>query len=159
MKMCVCVYVFVYMKTLVYLQDKKRIYVGLFDENKREKDKQNVKIMILGLIISTSISIIQWNISKHFTLHEHHLWWGRHWQNISSEEKTAKSCWKSDFRSQNKLMTTVWCRTEELLGRNKFTWWQGLLPCMYLERSRQKGQHSSRVKTIWKTKSTPVPLF
>lgn len=59
MKMCVCVYVFVYMKTLVYLQDKKRIYVGLFDENKREKDKQNVKIMILGLIISTSISIIQ----------------------------------------------------------------------------------------------------
>lgn len=46
--------------------------------------------MILGLIISTSLSMIQWNISKSFTLNEHHLWQDRHWQNIySSKEKTA----------------------------------------------------------------------
>lgn len=43
----------------VNLQDKERIYVDLFDEDKREKDKLNAKIITLRLIIPTSLSIIQ----------------------------------------------------------------------------------------------------
>lgn len=38
------IYVFIYpRKTLVYLQDKERIYTDLFDENKRENYNQMIK--------------------------------------------------------------------------------------------------------------------
>lgn len=81
----------------VNLQDKERIYVDLFDEDKREKDKLNAKIITLRLIIPTSLSIIQWNLSKYFTINEHHLWWDKQWQNISSEEKIATKLLKQWF--------------------------------------------------------------
>lgn len=109
-------------KSLVYLQDKKRIYVDLFDVNKRKKDKSNVKILILGLLISTSISKIQWNRSMSFTLNGHHLWWDRHWQNISSsEEETATKTLKQWFEVTEQVNDN-----SLLLDRSKFTEWQGL---------------------------------
>lgn len=101
----VCVYP---CKPLFYLQDKERIYIDVFYVNIREKYKSNVKIMILGLIIFTSISIIQWNLSKemeiYFTWNEHHLWWDSHWRSISSEEeKTATKLLKQWFEATEEV--------------------------------------------------------
>lgn len=146
---CVCVYP---CKSLVYLQDKEKIYIDLFDVNKREKDKSNVKIVILGLIISTSISIIQWNLSKYFTLNEHHLWWDRHWQNISSEEE----------RTATKLLEQ-WFEVTEQVNDNSLMQY-GIGTISQTGKAYLFGEVKTERKAFIKSennliKSTSVPLF
>lgn len=134
------------------LQDKVRIYIDLFDVNKREKDKSNVKIMILGIIISTSKSKIQWKLSKYFTLNEHYLWWDRHWQKISSEEE----------KTETKLLKQ-WFEVTEQVNDNSFMQ-NGIVTNSQNGKAYLFGEVKAERREFIKSennlkKSTSVPLF